>query len=255
MHGVPDDFPVAPGGTEPFPPEVYRERRARLLARLKSGIAVVFAAKSIDEDADERQDADFAYLTGLADEEKGALLLMPGAPEREMLFLEPKTDDEQHFTGYAAELPRRDVEVKTGFDDVRRMDRLGAYALRFARASRDRELSLLVSSDKLDGPQSPELELLQRVAARLPGAKVVDATRELRAMRMAKEPREIEKIARASDITVAAHLEGWRIGKPGAREWDVKRAIEDAFHKGGARHLAYGSIVGAGPDGCVPTIA
>ncbi len=41
------------------------------------------------------------------------------------------------------------------------------------------------------------------------------------------------------------------MGRPGTREWDVKRTIEDALRKGGARHLAYGSIVGSGPDGCV----
>jgi Xaa-Pro aminopeptidase len=70
-------------------------------------------------------------------------------------------------------------------------------------------------------------------------------------MRLIKEPREIEKIAKATEISVAGHLEAMRRVRPGMREWDLKQILEDAFRKGGARNLAYGSIVGAGPDGCV----
>ena len=68
---------------------------------------------------------------------------------------------------------------------------------------------------------------------------------------MIKEPREIEKIGRATDITVLGHLEAIRRVRPGMREWDLKQIVEDTFRKNGARYVAYGSIVGAGPDGCV----
>ena len=249
LHGVPDDFPLEPTGTEPFSPDVYRERRARLLTRLKSGIAVVFAAKEIDEE--ERQDAYFAYLTGLVREDHAVLLLTPGAADREVLFLKARQEESDRWESYRAGLPSRSLEVRTGFDEVKRLDRLPFYALGYARESHDRTLSLLVGASTLDGPEPPDLELLHKLAARLPNAPIVDATAELRAMRMSKEPREIEKIARASELTVAAHLEGWRVGKPGMREWDVKRTVEESFRKGGARRFAYGSIVGSGPDGCV----
>jgi Xaa-Pro aminopeptidase len=250
LHGVPDDFPLAPTGTEPFAADVYRERRARLLARLKSGIAVVFAARDIDEDDERRQDPNFAYLTGLAHEDDAVLLLMPGSPDREMLLLKAKNDEGDRWSGYRGGLPSRAIEVQTGFDEVRRVEQLPFFALNYARASRDRALSLLVAHG-LEGPEPPDLELLHKITARQPGAQIVDASGELRAMRMAKEPRELERIARASDVTVAAHLEGWRMIRPGVREWDLKRVIEEAFRKGGARHFAYGSIVGSGPDGCV----
>jgi Xaa-Pro aminopeptidase len=251
LHGVPDDFPLEPTGTEPFSPDVYRDRRARLLTHLKSGVAVVFASMDIREDDEKRQDPDFAYLTGLTHEENAVLLLAPGSADREMLLLKPSRDETDRRQSYRGGLPSRAIEVRTGFDEVTRIERLPFYALRYARESHDRTLSLLVGASTLDGPEPQDLELFHKIAARLPGAPIVDATGELRGMRMAKEPREIEKIARASDITVAAHLEGWRAGKPGMREWDVKRVVEDSFRKGGARHFAYGSIVGSGPDGCV----
>jgi Xaa-Pro aminopeptidase len=251
LHGVPEEFPLAPGGTEPFSPDVYRERRARLLAHLKPGVAVVFAAKDIDEGEEKRQDPNFAYLTGLAGESGAALLLLPGSPIRETLLLKSSVDEDDRWEGYRGGLPSRAIEVRTGFDGVRRVDGLPYVAFAFARQSHDRVLSLLVGADSAEGPDPADLALLHKISDRLPGAQVVDATAELRAMRLSKEPRELEKIARATDITVAAHLEGWRMARPGVREWDVKRTIEEAFHKGGARHFAYGSIVGAGPDGCV----
>ena len=133
LHAVPEDFPLAPTGTEPFSPDVYRERRARLLARLKPGVAVVFAAREIDEDTENRQDANFAYLTGLAHEEKAALLLLPGSVSREVLFLEPKNDENDRWTGYRGGLPSRSTEVLTGFDEVRRVDQL-PFSLSSSRA-------------------------------------------------------------------------------------------------------------------------
>jgi Xaa-Pro aminopeptidase len=35
------------------------------------------------------------------------------------------------------------------------------------------------------------------------------------------------------------------------REGELKHILEDAFYKAGAKRTGYGSIVGAGPDGCV----
>ena len=193
LHGVPDDFPREPLGTEPFSPEVYRERRARLLARLKCGVAVVFAAKDIDEDEERRQDPYFAYLTGLAHEDNAVLLLTPGGAAREVLFLKGQRDETDRWESYREGLPSRAVEVRTGFDEVRRTDRLPSFALAYTRESHDHALSLLVGAGGLEGPEPPDVELLHKIAGRVPGASIVDASAELRAMRMAKEPREIEK--------------------------------------------------------------
>jgi Xaa-Pro aminopeptidase len=95
------------------------------------------------------------------------------------------------------------------------------------------------------------LDIYSKTAARVPGSQLKDSMAMLAKMRLIKEPREIEKIAKATEISVAGHLEAMRRVRPEMREWDLKQILEDAFRKGGARNLAYGSIVGAGPDGCV----
>ena len=37
-----------PGTTRPFGPDVYRERRAKLLAQMKDGVAVIYGPREID---------------------------------------------------------------------------------------------------------------------------------------------------------------------------------------------------------------
>src|SRR5712692_8298567 len=53
-----------PVRTEPWGPEVFRERRAHLMAQMKGGVALIISAKHIDYDAGARQNPDFLYLTG-----------------------------------------------------------------------------------------------------------------------------------------------------------------------------------------------
>jgi Xaa-Pro aminopeptidase len=97
----------------------------------------------------------------------------------------------------------------------------------------------------------PVLDIYGKTTARVPGAHMKDSVGMLLALRLTKEPREIEKITRATDITVAGHIDAMQKVRPGMHEYELKQIVEDAFRRGGARHLAYGSIVGAGPDGCV----
>ena len=68
-----------PAGTRPFGPEVYRERRRRLMERMKTGVAVVYGPAAVDRGATaapiDRTGSDFTYLTGLVDDAGAALLL------------------------------------------------------------------------------------------------------------------------------------------------------------------------------------
>src|SRR5260370_34682778 len=74
------DTPSAPGPaasaetrdlplrTEPWGPEEFRDRRARLMAQMKTGVGLVLSADRIDAEAGARQDPAFLDLTRLAQE-------------------------------------------------------------------------------------------------------------------------------------------------------------------------------------------
>jgi Xaa-Pro aminopeptidase len=244
------DARLRPTDPTPFAPEVYRARRTKLMQLMKNGVGMLLSTLGNgSEEAEQRPD--FFYLTGLWDERDAAVLLVPeNVPEeREQLFLASVRPERDRWTGYRALLPSRAVEKRVGFTHIERAERLGAELAQ--QVQRHKQLHYFGGALPWDAETPRELEIYEKTAKHAIGAKLEDAHLLLGRMRMVKEPRELEKIQRATDITVAGHLEAWRHARPGMREWELKQIMEDAFRKNGARHLAYPSIVGGGPDGCV----
>lgn len=246
----PSDDRERPAGTTPFGPDVYRARRAKLMSLLKKGVGVLLSATPKDH-LDAGQDTNFMYLTGLWDERDAGLVLSPAnAPDRrETLFLAPARPERDRVSGYRAILPNRAVEQRVGFDNVRRIDSLG-WVLAM-QAQQHHLLQYFGDPLPWDADLPKISEIYEKTAKRVIGTKTEDAHLLLGRMRMVKEPRELEKIQRATDITVAGHLEAMKRVRPGMHEWELKQIVEDTFRKGGARRLSYPSIVGAGADGCV----
>ncbi|HEY1586536.1 MAG TPA: aminopeptidase P family protein [Polyangia bacterium] len=239
-----------PATTTPFTPDVYHARRMKLLSLMKKGVGVVLSAGHNDH-PESGQDTNYMYLTGLFDERDGALLLAPEAPPeyREQLFLSSPRPERDRFSGYRALLPNHGVEQRTGFEMVKRMEVLSWELV--LQLEQHKVLQYLLGPVPYEAELPKVAEIYDKTAKRVIGSKTEDAHLLLGRMRMSKEPRELEKIQRATDITVAGHLEAMRRVHPGMHEWELKQIVEDTFRAGGARRLSYPSIVGAGPDGCV----
>jgi Xaa-Pro aminopeptidase len=221
---------------------------------MKTGVGLVLSADRIDYEGGARQDPGFLYLTGLPQEAGAVLLLSPEETKKEILYLRAVDAERDRWTGYRAALPNRALEVRTGFEMIRRVDPFASGALGSIlsyRVHRWHEMHFFGPLVGYGSEVPKVLDLYSKTAGRVPGAHVKDSVEMLAKMRMIKEPREIEKITKATDIAVAGHLEALRRVRPGMREWDLKQIVEHTFQKGGARYLAYPSIVGTGPDGCV----
>jgi Xaa-Pro aminopeptidase len=246
-----EDAREQPSATDPFTPEVYRARRDQLAAKLKKGVALVLSWNRDELEREGHQSPDFAYLTGLADEPDGALILAPQSlpTRREMLLLAPVDAERGRWIGPRAMLPNRALEKKLGFARLGRTTDLGFYLAPLLQRFHELYYFGPIAGWRDDVPR--QLELFQKSTARVPESSIKDAQMVLGRMRAVKEPRELEKIAHATEITVAGHLRAMRAVTPGMREWDLKRVLEDEFRKQGAHKLSYSSIVGAGPDGCV----
>ena len=174
-----------PAGTSPFPPEVYRERRQRLMAQMKAGVAIVYSATAVDRTAPVAgQDSDFSYLTGIQDEAGAALVLAPAERTyREFLFLAPRNPEEERYEGVRLGLDQN-LRDRTGFERLGRMNRLGRSVVDLA--SRSGELHYFGPLADPEAPVPPALELYAKVAARVPGARIVDSHNLIRRMRMVK---------------------------------------------------------------------
>jgi len=242
-----------PAGTRPFGPEVYRERRRRLMERMKTGVAVVYGPATIDKAATvapiDRTGMDFMYLTGIVDEPGAALLLAPGErTHREFLFLPNVNPEYDRWEGTRLPLGA-DLRRRTGFEKISRIGGLGGTLAQLAaRSGEMRYIGDLV------GPDSPvprELELYGRVAARVPGTRTVNNHGLVHAMRLVKEPREIELMRRAIAATDRGMRAAMRAARPGMKEYELKNIIENEFRAAGARGLAFPSIVGVARNSAV----
>jgi Xaa-Pro aminopeptidase len=240
----------SPAATSPFPPEVYRERRRRLMAQMKTGVGLVYAAASFDRTAPVAgQDSDFSYLTGIQDEAGAALVLAPAERlHREFLFLAPRNPEDERFEGVRLALDQS-VRERTGFERLSRTNRVGRYVVDLA--SRSGDLHYLGPLADPEAPVPPALELYGKVTARVPGTRIVDNHDLIRRMRMVKEPRELELIRQAIAATERGLRAGIRAARPGMTEFELRTIIEAEFRAAGARGLAFPSIVGTGPNSAV----
>ena len=91
--------------------------------------------------------------------------------------------------------------------------------------------------------------LLSRVLLPVAGR---NPSRWIREMRAVKDHDELEKMRRAAAITSRAFADIAPMIQPGVNEAEIEAAIIDSFRRNGANGIAFGSIVGSGPNAVLP---
>jgi Xaa-Pro aminopeptidase len=225
----------------------FAARRRKLLASLKGAIGLVFAG---EHDAhltgSFRPHSTFEYLTGLTTEPGAILLLDPANPteaRQAMLFLKPLNPELEKWDGHRAAIGK-ELKDRLGFRTVMRTTDLARWL--HVAARRARVLACLHELSNHTQPVSPDLEVFQKIAQRIPGVTIIDRTEQPARMRAVKSKHEIAMMQLAIDITAVGFAEVVRLIRPGLNEFDVQEAIEHAYRTGGARTTAYGTIAGAG---------
>lgn len=230
----------------------YVARRGRLLRALRGRVGLVLAGSGGSALLGRwRADSDFFYLTGIADEPGASLLLDPKAEDprrRCVLFLKPRDPELERWDGFRDPIGQR-LKTQTGFESIMRTGSLGRMLLMAAR--RSKALACLHPFASHDRPVSGDLEIFRKVASRVVGAQISDATDLIPRMRAVKSAGELRLMRRAIRATAAGFDAALEVIAPGARERDIQRAIERAFEDNGASGPAYNTIVGSGVRGTV----
>ncbi len=236
-------------------PQEFARRRRDLMAMMgKNSIAILTAApervRSRDTHFPYRQDSDFHYLSGFPEPE-AVLVLLPKRLEGEfILFCRERDRAREIWDGHRAgpegarelygaddAFPIADIDdILPGLLEGR--DRV-YYALGRNRAFDGRLL------DWLDGIRA------RARAGAVPPEEFVDLDHLLHEMRLFKSARELALMRKAGAISARAHCRAMRAARPGLFEYQLQAEIEHAFASEGARHPAYGSIVGGGANACV----
>lgn len=236
------------------PARNYAARRAELMRLAgEDAIVIVPAAlqrvRSRDTHYPYRQDSDVLYLSGFAEPE-AVVVLVPGRAHGQALLFCRERDPEREGWDGPRVGPEGAVDA-LGFDDafpIGDLDDILPGLLEgrsrvYYHLGRDTEFDL-----KLIG-------WLNRVRAQVrhgaqPPHEFLELGHLLDEMRLFKDAAELKLMQRAADITVAAHQAAMRAARAGVRECELQAELERVFRMHGAVP-AYGSIVGAGANGCV----
>jgi Xaa-Pro aminopeptidase len=205
--------PVAAGQSGspagPVPVERLAARRAALLERMGTGVAVVRSGKprslerDFPQDSDYREANDFFYLTGL--EAPGGSLVLIGrkqGPDSIILYLPEREAGTEQWTGSTLG-PGPEASRVTGIAEVR------------PASEAERELG--------EADVAP--------------------------LRQIKDAEEIRRLREAVAITGEGLRAAMRGARPGMYEYELEALIEHEFRRRGAERVGFPSIVGSGPNG------
>ncbi|MEQ8329163.1 MAG: Xaa-Pro peptidase family protein [Longimicrobiales bacterium] len=258
--------PVAGQSDIAFPPEVYAERRARLVDRLQ-GPVVVPGEYMIRHGGEKRQDPNFFYLTGV-ESPYAILVLTPeaGGGLREVLYLpghrqfagaQYSFQDERLLGAAWNRLIRRlepgaEAERATGIAETRSLDRFTADLPELLGSSDTvyfaGEDAGLYAPPGLAPPRTLRQQLEASVAAVLPGRTLADATPAIERLRVIKDRWEIDALRRAAQISAEGLLEAMRRIEPGMNDLEVAGLMEWVWKREGSPRAAFPPIVASGPD-------
>lgn len=237
------------------PRSEYDLRRQRLLEQLPEGSVVILPAATVryrNNDADYafRQDSDFYYLTGFAEEEAW-LVLTPGHQAGSShLFCLPKDRAQEVWAGFR--IGQEAAQNDYGMSAAYTLDQLntklpelldGAKHLYYPMAGDD-SLSRKVQ----DWCQQLRQKARAGTVAPEQQYNLLPLIHELR---LIKSEAEQAIMRRAAEISAEAHCRAMQVCQPGLMEYQLEAEYLYHFMQCGSRAPAYNTIVGGGANACV----
>ena len=231
----------------------YRQRRSRLIASMRNGVAIIPTApesvRSRDSHYPYRFDSYFYYLTGFIEPE-ALLVLVAGDAPQTILFCRDKNIEREIWEGY-----------RYGPEVAREAFRLDAA---YSFQSLDEMMpKLLANQPALFYAMGAEPVWDARVVGWLNSVREqsrsgVSAPQEIRdvrvlldEMRLIKGAEELAVMRRAAEISTGAHRRAMQKTQPGKHEYEIEAELLHDFRRFGAQSPAYTSIVAGGANACV----
>jgi Xaa-Pro aminopeptidase len=235
-------------------PEVFAERRRRVLEAIGPGAALILPAaveaiRSHDVEYRFRQHSDFHYLTGFP--EPGAVcLLLPGHHDEYVLFVRPRDRERETWTGRRAGVDGAIADY--GAIMAHPVEQLDAKMAEYL-ADRERWYYAIDRDDAFTQRVLGWWKQARTARPRSgtgPGA-LLDPRDLVHEMRLRKGAEELDCLRRAVAITAAAHAAAMRAARAGVHEHEIEALIEHTFRRAGAAGPAYPSIIASGPNATV----
>ena len=232
---------------------IYQARRARLLAQLGNGVAIVPTApeqiRNRDAHYPYRYDSYFYYLTGFREPE-AVLVVVGGEKPQHILFCREKNLEREIWDGYryGPDAAKTSFAVDAAYCiselDTRLPDLLADRSAVHVHLGADAEWDARV----LGWINTVRNRSRSGVAA---PKDIRDVRTLLDDLRLRKDEHEVALMRRAGDISGAAHRLAMQATRPGATEYEIEAVLQHEFRRSGAQAPAYTPIVAGGANACV----
>jgi Xaa-Pro aminopeptidase len=253
--------------TDLIPGLVYKERREKLMQQIGNEAVAVFYTnpernRNADLDFPYAPNSDFYYLTGFR-EPNAILVLVPKGTNvrsledstknvtvREILFAQPRNPQFEKWNGRrygpAGAMKLRGFEYATTNDKFKTM----LQPMLFSAQAKSLYVPTLRSD--LSGDLAELLQPLKSMMDQFGGyVELRDPTALVRKMRVVKSPEEIALLAKATEISAAAHRQALMSVEPGMGEYELEAVYEYVFRKLGAEQNGYPCIVTSGENSVI----
>lgn len=230
----------------------YAARRAKVRAQV-DGPVVLFGYTGRENTSPSyifAQEETFYYLTG-HNEEGAALLMLPdrgnghqqnGGP-REILFLQKRNLPRERWDGARVGPDDPGVAQKLGFERVASFEELKGELEKLAKTYTI-FYTVVAGQNEAGYPHNSRWNAWLQQAA--PGVNLRSVTPVTGAMRQIKSESEMALLTRAIELSMDAHLEAWRMIRPGVWEYEVAARMRFIYNHGGCERDGYAPIVGTG---------
>jgi Xaa-Pro aminopeptidase len=256
--------------------DFHQERRQKLREKLPlNSVAVLFANaernRANDVDYKYHQDPDFYYLTGYR-EANSVLLIFKDKQKNpngtfydEIIFVQPRNALSEMWTG--RRLGDQGVKEQLGFALAFKNSEFKKYNLDFSKFTEILFFDFKndVRNEKSDSSDLYDLIAQFKAKVNYPNKESLSVNPEpqknnlnmkglgqaMNQLRGIKTPDELKLLRKAIQISCQAQIEVMKAMKPGMSELEVQGIHEYVFKKYKSEDIGYGSIVGAGDNGCI----
>ncbi len=246
---------IGASALERQPGSDYHARR-EALAKKAGGVVVLLAPlEPLDAIYEFRQENNFYYLSGIT--VPGAALLVASATEAqgdtparaysEILFLPPRNERMEKFTGPQLGANTPDVVKTTGFDHVEEMSKLPEEVAKLLANGRP----VIYSDISAQGETTASLQALDFLKRTNTMVFFQDVKPMVSSLRTAKDAGEVALIRKAVDASVAAHFAVMKTVKPNVTEYETSALMQYEWLRRGCERPSYAPIVGSGHNSTV----
>lgn len=229
---------------------MHKKNRDKFGKLMGSGGVAIFAnapaaMRNHDTEHLYHPDPNFYYLTGF-EEPESICVIAPDHPKHQfIMFVLPKNETAEIWNGKRVGVD--DACSHYGADKAYPIDKFEQRIGRYLEDA-DRLYYTLGSNEHVDARILSRFR--QSVKSRVRSGKgfhtLVDPSPILSEMRLIKNKEELQRIRRATDITIDGHIAAMSAVSPGMYEYELEAFVDATFRSSGANGTAYPSIVASG---------